>query len=147
MRARTVTVAALVVLAAYVLLVLWRVVLLLRDGSVAAVVLALAVLAISLLVVWLVAREVRLGLAMQRMGAQLGDEGGLPVDDLPRRPSGRVDRAAADAAYGPYQAEVEASPDDWRGWYRLALAYDAAGDRRRARGAMRHAAGLRSRIS
>lgn len=146
MRARTVTVAALVVLAAYVLLVLWRVVLLLRDGSVAAVVLALAVLAISLLVVWLVAREVRLGLAMQRMGAQLGDEGGLPVDDLPRRPSGRVERAAADAAYGPYQAAVEAAPEDWRGWYRLALAYDAAGDRRRARGAMRHAAGLRSQV-
>ena len=146
MRARTVTGAALVVLAAYVVLVLWRVLLLLRDGSGPAVVLALAVLAISLLVVWLVWREVRLGLAMQRMGTQLAAEGGLPVDDLPRRPSGRVERGAADAAYARHQAEVEAAPQDWRSWYRLALAYDAAGDRRRARSAMRHAAGLRAQV-
>jgi len=34
---------------------------------------------------------------------------------------------------------VEAHPDDWRAWYRLGLAYDASGDRRRARGAVRQA--------
>ncbi len=38
-----------------------------------------------------------------------------------------------------YQAETEAAPEDWRTWYRLALAYDAAGDRRRARWATRQA--------
>ena len=32
-----------------------------------------------------------------------------------------------------------ASPDDWRAWYRLGLAYDASGDRRRAREAVRRA--------
>jgi Flp pilus assembly protein TadD len=37
------------------------------------------------------------------------------------------------------RTEVEADPDDWRRWYRLARAYDYAGDRRRAREAMKTA--------
>ncbi len=49
-------------------------------------------------------------------------------------------RAAADEAFARYQAEADAAPDDWRSWFRLACAYDAAGDRRRARAAMRQAA-------
>jgi Flp pilus assembly protein TadD len=34
---------------------------------------------------------------------------------------------------------VEQSPEDWRAWFRLAHAYDVAGDRGRAREAMRKA--------
>ena len=37
------------------------------------------------------------------------------------------------------RAATEASPEDWRAWFRLALAYDAAGDRTRGRSAARHA--------
>ena len=55
------------------------------------------------------------------------------------RPSGRVLREDADAVFPAYRADVEAHPDDWRAWYRLGLAYDAAGDRRRARAAVRQA--------
>jgi len=40
------------------------------------------------------------------------------------------------------QAETEAAPGDWRAWFRLALAYETAGDRTRARGAARHAIAL-----
>jgi Flp pilus assembly protein TadD len=40
------------------------------------------------------------------------------------------------------RAQVEERPDDWRSWFRLALAYDAAGDRTRAREAARHALAL-----
>jgi Flp pilus assembly protein TadD len=40
------------------------------------------------------------------------------------------------------RAEVEADPDDWRRWYRLARAYDYAGDRTRARETMRKAVEL-----
>jgi Flp pilus assembly protein TadD len=40
------------------------------------------------------------------------------------------------------RAQAEAAPEDWRSWYRLALAYDAAGDRTRARAAARHALAL-----
>ena len=37
-------------------------------------------------------------------------------------------------------------PDDWRRWYRLARAYDHAGDRRRAREAMKTALKLHGEL-
>jgi Flp pilus assembly protein TadD len=63
----------------------------------------------------------------------------LDVSDLPRRASGRIERDAADALFDTVRAEVTEHPDDWRRWYRLARAYDYAGDRTRAREAMRTA--------
>ena len=39
-------------------------------------------------------------------------------------------------------AWAEAAPDDWRSWFRLSCAYDAAGDRKRARASMRDAVRL-----
>jgi cytochrome c-type biogenesis protein CcmH/NrfG len=75
-------------------------------------------------------------LAAQRLTDELGPSGAL---ELPRRPSGRVDRDAADAVFTQQRARVEDDPDDWRGWYRLGEAYDVAGDRRRAREALRTA--------
>ncbi|MFP5313070.1 MAG: hypothetical protein ACLGH7_11835, partial [Actinomycetes bacterium] len=69
-------------------------------------------------------------------------EGGLPVDELPRTPGGRIVRAAADAEFEKYRAEAEAAPGDWRSWFRLSCAYDAAGDRKRARASMRDAVKL-----
>jgi Flp pilus assembly protein TadD len=55
------------------------------------------------------------------------------------RPSGRIVREDGDAVFPSYRADVEADPGDWRAWYRLGLAYDASGDRRRAREAVRTA--------
>ena len=78
----------------------------------------------------------------ERLLKRLGDEDGLPVDDLPRLPSGRVDPKAADAEFPKYQSEVEAEPGSWQAWLRLGLAYDASGDRRRARWATRKAIAL-----
>jgi hypothetical protein len=98
-----------------------------------------AVIVIGLVGAWVVWREVTFGMATQRLANRLSAEGGLPVDDLPRTPAGRVVRAAADENFTIYQEETEASPLDWRSWFRLSLAYDAAGDRRRARGAARQA--------
>jgi Flp pilus assembly protein TadD len=43
------------------------------------------------------------------------------------------------------RGELESDPDDWRRWYRLARAYDYAGDRPRAREAMRTAVSLQAR--
>jgi cytochrome c-type biogenesis protein CcmH/NrfG len=126
----------------YLVLVGWRGVLLVRTGDPVAVALGLAVLALPIVAAVVVAREVRFGVATQRMARELEATGGLPVDDLPRRPSGRVVREAADATFAGRRAEVEAAPEDWRAWYRLAVAYDDAGDRRRARDAMRYAARL-----
>lgn len=104
--------------------------------------LGVAVLMVVAVGLWTLYREIRFGLSMERMGRTLESEGGLPVDDIPRSPGGRVDRTVADAQFETHRAEAEAAPEDWRSWYRLALAYDAAGDRTRARGTMRRAAGL-----
>ncbi|MGN6302650.1 MAG: hypothetical protein ACTHN8_16330 [Angustibacter sp.] len=139
MRTKLVIAAMLAMFAFYAVTIGWRGVLLVRDGRPAAVALGLGVLVLPLVAGWAVWKEVRFGLATQRLARILDAEGGLPVDDLPRRPSGRVDRAAADAAFEGYRREVEAEPGDWRAWYRLATAYDAAGDRRRARAAARQA--------
>ena len=56
-----------------------------------------------------------------------------------RSPGGRIDRDAADALFNTVRAELEADPDNWVRWYRLARAYDYAGDRGRARETMRTA--------
>jgi hypothetical protein len=135
-------VAALLVYAA---LLGYKGVALVGSGRAAAVALGLAVLVVPLLGVLLVVRELQFGRQCARLAATLDAEGGLPVDDLPRRPSGRVDRAAADEHFATMRAETEADPDSWRAWFRLALAYDAAGDRTRARAAARHAITLRHR--
>ena len=115
---------------------------LVEEGGLVQVLLGLSLLVMPVVGLLLVWREVQFGRATARLGAALGAEGGLPPDDLPRRPSGRVDRAAADAHFDRIRAEVERAPGDWRGWYRLALAYDAAGDRTRARAAARDAVAL-----
>jgi hypothetical protein len=112
------------------------------TGEPVLVAIGLAVLVIPLLVVGLIVREFVLAARVQRMADELAGSGELPVDDLPRSPGGRIDRAAADDAFAPARAAVEADPDSWRAWYHLAFAYDAAGDRRRARAALRKASAL-----
>jgi hypothetical protein len=132
--------AALVVV--YLVALGWRGVVLLGSGSAVGVTLGVGLLVLPLVGAWAVLRELRFGRATQRLADELAASGGLPVDDLPRRPSGRVERSAADALYARHRAEVDAAPDDWGAWFRLACAYDVAGDRRRARAAMRHAVSL-----
>ncbi|MFI5708149.1 hypothetical protein [Kribbella sp. NPDC051620] len=135
---RAVAVIAIVFIA-YAGLLGWRGVLLIGTGDAVAVVLGIAVLVIPLVGLYLVWRELQFGRRTEALAKELAESGGLPVDDLPRRPSGRIDRAAADAAFTKYKEEAEAAPDDWRVWFRLSTAYDAAGDRRRARASMRTA--------
>ncbi len=125
--------------AIYACFVCWRAWSLFESGDPVAIALGLAIIAIPILGIWMLYREVTFGFGMQAMGRTLALEGGLPTDDLPKTPSGRADRDAADARFALRQSEVEQNPHDWRVWYRLALAYDDARDRKRARRAMRQA--------
>lgn len=143
MRTKLTIAVMVVVLVFYSALIGFKGLALLRSGSTVGVLLGLALLVMPLLGLLLVWREIEFGRRTAELAAVLEAEGGLPVDDLPRRPSGRVDRAAADALFATMREQAEAAPDDWRSWYRLALAYDAAGDRTRARAAARHAVALR----
>lgn len=139
MTPRTWALVLVVAVAAYLLLAGARGVALITSGEVVPVALGIAVLVIPFIGAWVVWREISFGYAMQRMGRQLVAEGDLPVDDFERTPSGRMVREEAERFFAAERERVEARPDDWRSWYRLGLAYDAARDRRRAREAMRRA--------
>lgn len=115
---------------------------LLRSGEVLGVGIGAAVCVIPLLTLWFLLREVSQAAAVDRLTQRLGAEGGLEVDDLPRSAAGRIDRAVARDRFEVARAQVEASERDWRAWYRVAWAYDAAGDRRKARACLRHAVTL-----
>lgn len=139
MRTKAVVALLVVILVFYAVLLGAKGVAFIRSGEPVAVVLGLGVLLLPVLGLGLVWREIAFGRRSAELASALEREGGLPLDDLPRRPSGRVERAAADEAFTVRQAEVEQAPESWQAWYRLALAYDDAGDRRRARGAVRRA--------
>jgi len=116
-----------------------------RTGTPSAIALGLGVLLLPMVGAWAVIATLRSGIAMGRLARQAADEGvDLDVSDLPRMPSGRIRRDAADALFETVRADAEARPDDWRAWYRLARAYDYAGDRARARETMRRAVELES---
>lgn len=135
------TVAALLVaMLAYYVLISWRGLYLLTADRWLFKALGVAVLTMPLIGVWVVVAELRFGASCQQLMTSMraaGESTELPV--LPRLPSGRVDRRAADAWFDQQRVVVEQSPQDWRAWVRLAQAYDLAGDRKRAREAMRTA--------
>lgn len=128
-----------VLLALYLAFSLWYGVTLVRVGSPIAIAIGVALLVFAVAGVWALVAEIRFGVRAERLGRTLDTEGGLPEEELPLRSSGAVDRAAAAQLFERYRLAAEASPEDWRSWYRLALVYDAAGDRRRAREAVRRA--------
>jgi hypothetical protein len=128
-----------VLLALYLVLVVQHAIVLLQTGVPVGQAEGIALIVLPIVGAWALAAELVFGIRAQRLLRLMTERGELPVDDLPHRPSGRPDRAAADAEFPKYQAEVEAAPGDWTRWYRLALAYDASGDRRRARWATRRA--------
>jgi cytochrome c-type biogenesis protein CcmH/NrfG len=141
-RTKTTIGVLVLVLAFYAALIGFKGLELLDSGSRVGQVLGVALLVMPLLGLYVVWREVEFGRRTEALARALDAEGGLPVDDLPRRPSGRVRREAADALFAEMREQTEARPDDWRSWFRLALAYDAAGDRTRARAAARRAISL-----
>lgn len=139
MTSKVVVALLVVAFAFYAATIGWRGVLLVADGRPVAVALGLGVVVLPLVAAYAIWRELRFGFATERLARELAARGALAPDDLPRRPSGRVDRTAADAAFAAFRADAEAHPDDWAAWFRLGTAYDAAGDRRRARAAVRRA--------
>jgi hypothetical protein len=125
-------------LALYLALVGWRAVQFVQTGEPVAIAIGIALIVLPIVAAWALWRELAFGMRSQALVRRLEAEGGLDLG-IPVRPSGRADRVAADAAFPAFRAAAEAEPDSWRAWLRLGLAYDAAGDRRRARGAVRRA--------
>lgn len=131
------------VLVAYLVLAGSRGVLLIQQGTAVTVPFGIAVLVLPLIGGWFLYQTTRFARDAQRLARQLEAEGGLPEDELVRTPSGRIDRDSADAVFHKRRAEAEARPDDWRSWFRLAVAYYDARDSSRARKTMQRAIDLR----
>jgi hypothetical protein len=134
--------AVTLLLVFYLVVAFQRSVLLLGDPNLVAKAIGAGYLVLPVIGAWALIRELMFGARTEQMAKVLEAEGGLPVDNLPRTPAGRIIREAADLEFEKYREEAEAAPGDWRSWFRLSCAYDAAGDRKRARASMRDAVRL-----
>jgi len=139
MRNRLAALFMALLLLVYLVLVAQRAVLLMASGDGVGIAMGVALIVLPFIAAWAIGRELLFGARTETLVRLMAAEGTLPVDDLPHRASGRPLRDAADADFPQYKAEVEAAPESWRAWFRLGLAYDASGDRRRARAALRQA--------
>lgn len=143
MNARAKAITGVVIISA--LLVLYfvfagvRAVALLVSGTPVAVVMGVALIVLPLIGVWALGRELLFGLRSTSLVDRLAAEDLLPDDLGEATATGRADREAADAVFDRYREAAEAAPEDWRMWARLGIVYDACGDRRRGRAAMREA--------
>ena len=131
-----------VVLVFYFVLMGQRAWILVREPAMIPKIMGIALFVLPVIGAWTLIVELVFGARTEKLARILGEEGGLPVDDLPRTPGGKIIREAADEEFVKYQAEAEAAPDDWRSWLRLSCAYDASGDRKRARATMRKSSSL-----
>lgn len=120
-----------------------RAVALLASGTAIAVAMGAALLLLPLIGAWALARELLFGVRSTALVDELERERLLPDDLGDAGPTGRPDRAVADAAFDRYRLEAEAAPESWRAWARLGIVYDACGDRNRARRAIRTAISLK----
>lgn len=142
MRAKITYFVTAAVLVFYFVLVGSRGVLLIRHGTLLTVAFGVAVLILPVIGVWFLWKNTQFVSRANALAAELDAEGGLPVDELVRTPSGRIDRDSADAVFARRREETEDAPDDWRCWFRLAVAYQDARDTPRARKAMQRAIAL-----
>lgn len=139
MRAKVFVVAITAACLGYTLLSIERMRAFAQSGDVVGFLLAIAVGGVIAIASVLILREIRFGQSMAAMARILEQESALPADDLPRTAAGRVEQVSADARFEEFKAVVQADDLSWRNWYRLAIAYDDARDRKRARYAMRRA--------
>ena len=142
MRVRIAVAVMTALLALYLVFAIRYGLLLIGVGEPIGIALGIALLVFPVLATGALAAELVFTVRADRLGQRLAAEGGMPDEQLAQRPSGRIDRAAADEVFPKYKQDAEDHPDDWRAWYRLGLAYDASGDRRRARWATRQAISL-----
>lgn len=105
-------------------------------------VMGVLIILFPLVAFWAIIRELIFGLKIEKLAKRIEESGQWPQFNFELRPSGRPTRDSANLEFQRIKALVEANETDWLAWFTLGLAYDAAGDRRRARLAMRKALAL-----
>ena len=125
---------------AYYFLIAWRGFYLIMEDRWLVKALGVAVVVVPAISVMVVMRELRFDVACELLLISVrraGEPVELPV--LPTLSAGRTDRGVLDAWIEQHRDAARQAPQDWRGWFRLAHAYHLAGDRTRAREALRTA--------
>lgn len=124
----------------YVLLLFGRGVILIQEPNWAAKAMGVGILVLPLFAIWSIFSELRFGLQAQKLVERL-DEQGVPGLALQFRPSGRATKDSAAKEFERLSAELSET-ESWQLWFQLGQSYDASGDRRRARSAIRKAIAL-----
>src|ERR1700758_5711981 len=92
----------------YIVLLGRSAVLMIASGRAVAVVLGVALLILPAIGLWAMIATLRAGFAHQKLARLVAEDGReLDVSSLPRRPSGRIERDAADALFATVRTEVE----------------------------------------
>lgn len=121
----------------YVFLLLGRGVILIQEPGLAAKAMGVGILVLPLFALWSIFSELRFGLQAQRLAERLHAEG-VPELALEFRASGRATKDSAAREFERVSAELNKT-ETWQLWFQLGQSYDANGDRRRARAAIRKA--------
>jgi hypothetical protein len=132
--------SALVVM--YLVLVAERSVALIGSGEPIGIAIGSLMIFLPLLAFWGIAMELRFGLRIEKLGEELKRENAWPKFPFEIRASGRPTKQSAKDVFAEFRQKVVADESNWKAWFALGLAYDAAGDRPRARKAMRQAISL-----
>lgn len=119
-----------------------RAVALLSSSEPIAIAMGVALLVLPLLGAWALVRELIFGFTSTRLTDELAAAGELPEELTDPEVTRSTVRGIADAAFPRYREAAEADTAGWQAFMRLGLVYDAAGDRKRARSAIRHAISL-----
>lgn len=137
MTKRSATTVVVLVLFVYLGVAAFQAWAMIRSGSALAMGLGFVLLGLPLIGIWAAWRQLKFSWRVQEMGRSLYAEGAVE-----RAGTVPAESGAPVVHDVPIQNPVKADPADWRAWYRLAASYDAEGDRKRARAAMRHALSL-----
>ena len=124
----------------FVVLLFGRGVVLLAEPNLSIQLMGLAIIVLPVFAIWSIVVELRFGFRAQKLAKRLADEG-FPELAVELRPSGKATKESAASEFSRISAEIQAE-ETWQLWFRLGEAYDANGDRKRARQSIRRAIAL-----
>lgn len=121
----------------YLGLMLQRGIVLILDPNLLVKILGLALLLLPLFAFWAIAKEIGFGISSERIARKI-PEASFSDLGLEYRPSGRATKESAEVAFERLRAILD-TDESWQNWFLLGVVYEANGDRRRARSAIRKA--------
>lgn len=119
---------------------------LIAEPDLIAKLIGFAMFVFPVVALWSIAVEIKFGIDSERLSKRLIEEK-FPELELELRPSGKAQPESAKTQFDEVKRKLESSESDWRLWFRLGEAYEASGDRKRARAAIREAIKLASNNS